>query len=225
MNREPLWPSGYSNSSTYQLVTTLNKVEFGLKFTHHYILNSLQFRNFLVKSHPDWVTSPSDVISTSPVGISILKGNVISVMTTIGSPVGPSWNVNGRSLTPDPASERQHGSLYPVPQQHATHRVSRYDFIYCLTLMHRRSILSCHQLVVGSNQTITVEYTLGGRPSVLIPSELLNGSGLCGYSANVSNNTRGNSVDNGGAPPMRHEYSSVFITLFTLFFGVVTLSL
>lgn len=26
MNREPLWPSGYKNTTTYQLITTLNKV-------------------------------------------------------------------------------------------------------------------------------------------------------------------------------------------------------
>jgi len=26
MNREPLWPSGYQNTSAYQFVTTLNKV-------------------------------------------------------------------------------------------------------------------------------------------------------------------------------------------------------
>lgn len=89
MNREPLWPSGYKNTSTYQLIGTLNKVRFGLRSIYHYIFNPPQFRNFLIASHPDWVTSPSEVISTSPVGISTLKGNVISVMTAIGSPVGP----------------------------------------------------------------------------------------------------------------------------------------
>jgi len=172
MNREPLWPSGYKNTSTYQLITTLNK-----------------FRNFLVKNYPDWVTSPSEVISTSPVGISILKGNVVSIMTTIGS---PPQNVSMGVYTPF------HNSM-PLTE-----------------------ILSCQQVVVGSNQTITVEYTLGGRPTILIPSGLLNGSGLCGYSANVSTNT---SVENNGAPAMRHGCTSVFIALFTLFFGVMTLSL
>lgn len=33
MNREPLWPSGYQNTSAYQFVTTLNKVRFGFKPT------------------------------------------------------------------------------------------------------------------------------------------------------------------------------------------------
>ena len=80
------------------------------------------------------------------------------------------------------------------------------------------------QLVVGSNRTITVEYSLGGHPTVLIPSEQLTGSGLCGYSANVSASTQGNNVGHNGASTMMHKCDSALIT-FALFVGLVTLSL
>jgi len=174
-NREPLWPSGYKNTTAYQIITTLNKL-----------------RNYMIKSSPDWITTPSEVISTSPVGISIMKGNVVSIMTTIGS---PPQNVTMGVYTPFPNST-------PLTD-----------------------VLSCEQLVVGSNRTVTVEYSLGGRPTVLVPSRLLTGSGLCGYSANTSTNARGNSVDNGGASSTMDKCGSAFIVLFTLFFGLVTLSL
>ena len=58
-----------------------------------------------------------------------------------------------------------------------------------MPLLTWRSILSCAQLVVGSKQTVSVEYTLGGRPAILIPSQLMNGTGLCGYNANNVTNT------------------------------------
>jgi alpha-amylase len=33
---------------------------------------------------------------------------------------------------------------------------------------------------VGSKGTIEAQYTLGGVPNILIPSDMLSGSGLCG---------------------------------------------
>ena len=50
-----------------------------------------------------------------------MKGNVISVMTTVGSPVGYLQCEINVLLTPNLASERQHGSLYPISEQHTTH--------------------------------------------------------------------------------------------------------
>ena len=94
---------------------------------------------------------------------------------------------------------------------------------WSLALTHCRSILSCKQLVVGSNRTVTVEYSLGGHPTVLVPSELLKGSGFCGNSVNVSASARGNNVDNSGASAMMHNCSSAFITILALFFGLMTL--
>ena len=42
------------------------------------------------------------------------------------------------------------------------------------------SILTCQQRVVGAKGKVGAEYTLGGVPTVLIPSDKLSGSGLCG---------------------------------------------
>ncbi|KAG2048742.1 glycoside hydrolase family 13 protein [Suillus hirtellus] len=67
-NREAMWPSKYANSTTYQLMTTLN-----------------QFRNFLV-NNTQWATTPTQVLTTSPYGIATLKGDCVSIMTNIGSP-------------------------------------------------------------------------------------------------------------------------------------------
>ncbi|KAF8136155.1 glycoside hydrolase superfamily [Boletus edulis] len=67
-NREPLWTSGYANTTTYQLMSTMN-----------------QFRNFLVNS-TNWVNSSMQVLAATNHSIAILKGNVISVLTNIGSP-------------------------------------------------------------------------------------------------------------------------------------------
>ncbi|KLO12021.1 alpha-amylase [Schizopora paradoxa] len=67
-NREPLWPSGYANTTTYQLVTKLNT-----------------FRNFLVNT-TDWATTPMQVLTSSPNATAILKGKIVSVVTNIGSP-------------------------------------------------------------------------------------------------------------------------------------------
>ncbi|KIP10336.1 glycoside hydrolase family 13 protein [Phlebiopsis gigantea 11061_1 CR5-6] len=68
-NREPLWTSNYTNTSTYQLITKLNA-----------------FRNFLVNNTDNWLNSSMEVLSTTQSGLAIMKGPVISIMTNIGSP-------------------------------------------------------------------------------------------------------------------------------------------
>ncbi|KAI0928231.1 hypothetical protein AcW1_005538 [Taiwanofungus camphoratus] len=81
-NREPLWPSGYKNTTTYQLMTTLNKL-----------------RNFLVNGKSGWLNSSAEVLSTSPYGIGIMKGEVVTILTNIGS---PPQNVSIAVYTPLP---------------------------------------------------------------------------------------------------------------------------
>ena len=44
------------------------------------------------------------------------------------------------------------------------------------------SALTCQQWVVGSKGFLDVEYTKGGVPVVLLPTDSLRGSGLCGNS-------------------------------------------
>ena len=87
------------------------------------------------------------------------------------------------------------------------------------------SILSCVQLVVGSNQTVSVDYTHGGRPAILVPSQLMTGTGLCGYNANNPTNAQSKSANNGGTSAIVPKYSFVFVAFFTLFFEFVNLSL
>jgi len=45
-----------------------------------------QFRNFLV-NNTQWATTQMQVLTASPYGIATLKGDVVSIMTNIGSPV------------------------------------------------------------------------------------------------------------------------------------------
>jgi len=47
------------------------------------------------------------------------------------------------------------------------------------------SILTCKQWAVGSKGTVEAQYTLGGVPNILIPSDMLRGSGLCGTQLKV----------------------------------------
>ncbi|KAG6334459.1 hypothetical protein ID866_4637 [Astraeus odoratus] len=74
-NRAPLWPSNYANTTAYQLVTTLNK-----------------FRNFLAQNST-WLYSSAEPLTVSEYGLAIMKGNVVSVMTNIGSPVRSTVDV------------------------------------------------------------------------------------------------------------------------------------
>ncbi|KAN0075281.1 glycoside hydrolase family 13 protein [Tylopilus felleus] len=67
-NREPLWTSGYANTTAYLLISTMN-----------------QFRNFLVNT-TNWVDSSMQVLTFTPDAIAILKGGVVSVLTNVGSP-------------------------------------------------------------------------------------------------------------------------------------------
>ncbi|KDR81372.1 hypothetical protein GALMADRAFT_239237 [Galerina marginata CBS 339.88] len=130
MNREPLWPSNYQKTDAYKLMTTLN-----------------QFRNFLVNT-TDWAKQEAQILTSSPYGIAIMKGPVVSILTNIGSP--PQNGTNIAVTTPYPPS----------------------------TAM--MNILTCQQWATGAKGTVDAQYTLGGVPNILIPSNMLSGSGLCG---------------------------------------------
>lgn len=56
--------------------------------------------------------------------------------------------------------------------------------------MSRYSILTCQQWPTGSNGTIDAQYTLGGVPIILYPSDLLQNSGMCGNSGSTSGSTK-----------------------------------
>ncbi|KAJ7043269.1 alpha-amylase [Mycena alexandri] len=67
-NREALWPSNYTNTTSYQLMTTLN-----------------QLRNYMINT-TDWATQKTNVLTSDQHGIAFQKGSVITVLTNIGSP-------------------------------------------------------------------------------------------------------------------------------------------
>ncbi|KAH9981459.1 alpha-amylase [Lactifluus volemus] len=127
-NRGPLWPSGYQHTATYNLTATLNKL-----------------RNYLV-NNTDWATSRAQVLQTTSQGIAIMKGNVVTILTDIGS---PPKNASMFAYTPWPSS------------------FSTFD------------IFTCKQWAVGSRGTVEVQYTKGGTPVILVPNDILAGSGLC----------------------------------------------
>ncbi|KAF5373004.1 hypothetical protein D9758_001764 [Tetrapyrgos nigripes] len=67
-NREPLWTEGYQPNRATEIMTKLN----GL-------------RNFLVNK-TEWATAEAQVLTSSQYGIAFQKGDVLSILTNIGSP-------------------------------------------------------------------------------------------------------------------------------------------
>lgn len=170
-NREPLWPSNYTKTPAYELIANLN-----------------QFRNFLVNT-TDWAKNPTQVLTSSPYGIAILKGGVISVMTNIGSPPR-----NGTSI--------------------AVH--SPYEASTSTT-----NILTCTQWAVGADGMLDVEYTKGGVPVILAPSDMLAGSGICGTTAQTKSGTAQHSNALSQLPPQGLVTISTLLSflLFSFFLG------
>ncbi|KAJ6626402.1 alpha-amylase [Mycena sp. CBHHK59/15] len=72
-NREPLWPSNYNDTSSYQLISTLN-----------------QLRTFLTNT-TDWASQDTKVLATDNHSLAFQKGDVITILTNIGT---PSQNLN-----------------------------------------------------------------------------------------------------------------------------------
>ncbi|KAI0005872.1 glycoside hydrolase family 13 protein [Russula compacta] len=130
-NRGPLWTSGYQLTAAYNLTATLNKL-----------------RNYLV-NNTNWAQSRTQVLEVTPNGLAIMKGDVVTIMTDIGS---PPQNTSMFAYTPWPSS------------------------------FSSTDIFSCKQWAVGSNGTVEVEYTKGGTPVILVPDNILKGSGFCGTS-------------------------------------------
>ncbi|TFY63503.1 hypothetical protein EVJ58_g3219 [Rhodofomes roseus] len=83
-NREPLWPSGYANTTAYQLTSKLNR-----------------FRNFLVNGTSNWASTQMEILTQSDYGLGFRKGDVVTILTNIGS---PPKNVTINVYTPWAAS-------------------------------------------------------------------------------------------------------------------------
>ncbi|KAG5637710.1 hypothetical protein H0H81_003474 [Sphagnurus paluster] len=59
----------YEKTKTYDFISSLN-----------------QLRNFFINT-TEWLKQETQVLTTSPHGIAVMKGDIISVVTNIGSPV------------------------------------------------------------------------------------------------------------------------------------------
>ncbi|KZT61240.1 glycoside hydrolase family 13 protein [Calocera cornea HHB12733] len=78
-NREPLWPTGYANTTTYQLIGKLNTL-----------------RDFLATNSPDFLTANVTVLGATNNEVAIGRGPMVAVMTNRGSPpVNASMGVYG----------------------------------------------------------------------------------------------------------------------------------
>ncbi|KAH9997556.1 glycoside hydrolase family 13 protein [Russula vinacea] len=82
-NRGPLWTTGYQKTAAYNLTATLNKL-----------------RNYLV-NNTDWAQSRTQVLHVTSQGLAIMKGNVVTIVTNIGS---PPQNTSMYAYTPWPNS-------------------------------------------------------------------------------------------------------------------------
>ncbi|TFY81305.1 hypothetical protein EWM64_g2707 [Hericium alpestre] len=150
-NRGPLWPSAYAQTTTYNMTKSLN-----------------QLRNYLVNS-TDWAKSRTQVLNIESDGIAIMKGDVVTILTNIGS---PPQNVSVVAYTPweNSFSSTEYASLvfsHPAPA----------DTFY--------SIFTCKQYAVGSNGTLEVQYTLGGVPVVLVPNDIIKDAGFCQWASHI----------------------------------------
>ncbi|KAH9483823.1 Alpha-amylase A [Psilocybe cubensis] len=63
------------------------------------------------------------------------------------------------------------------PPQNGTHISANTPYASSSALTN---VITCQQWAVGANGKIDAQYTLGGVPNILIPSDMLHGSGLCG---------------------------------------------
>ncbi|CAL1703970.1 unnamed protein product [Somion occarium] len=172
-NREPLWTSGYNNDTTaYKMIATLNKL-----------------RNFMINSttdtDTDWLHSRAEVLTTSAHGLAIMKGDVISVLTNIGS---PPQNLSTAVYTPYPNSLRM------------------------------TDVLSCTQFVVGSNGTLSVGYSKGGQAKVIVPSDLLDNSDLCGHVDEVEQQSQGQLASTAFFELRRPSATASYVFLFGITF-------
>jgi len=173
LNREPLWPSNYKKTDAYGLMTTLN-----------------QLRNFLGNT-TDWLKQETQVLTTSPYGMGVMKGPVISIVTNIGSP--PQ---NGTSIA----------VATPFEPSTAT-----------------TNILTCQQWAVGAKGMVDVQYTLGGVPVILVPSDALAGSGICGnvLSAQASEGGKADALPSSATRP-RACYASLYTTSWIALYSLFT---
>ena len=130
-----------------------------------------------------------------------MKGEILSIMTNIGSPVGFISLIDSRLLVlrssfslseinvPDALLLYRLRTTVSKPTPLGTNlllprsmsilpsRLRRLISRPWLTLTI--SILTCTQYVVGSNGTVQVNYVKGGHPVILVPDDIVEAAGMC----------------------------------------------
>ena len=70
------------------MISKLNQVRSRLFQASCFMLTThKQLRNFMINSTSDWITTPMEVLNTTPEGIVFSKGDITTILTNIGSPV------------------------------------------------------------------------------------------------------------------------------------------
>ena len=84
-------------------------------------------------------------------------------------------------------------------------------------------ILTCTQYVVGSNGTIEVQYSLGGRPAIFALSSDIAGSGVCGSGDSDGSDSGSSltSVSSDGLPRIILSQTTLF-SLLVILLGLFT---
>ena len=143
-NRNALWQSNYTNTTTYQRMATMNEVRSSI------IANNTEFNG------ETFMSARSKVIASSQYDVAIRKGPVLAVLTNRGSPV-----------------------------MNATFGVTDSGWPSASVVV---DVLSCRQMPVGSDDTITISYAqpgYGGMPYVFLSLADAQSIGICGLSKGV----------------------------------------
>lgn len=223
-NREAMWPSKYANTTTYQLVTKLNKVCYSLNlwalcWTSCQTVPQLLGQQHAMGNHPGAGAHDITVRHCNLEGGLRLNHDQYRIsrksMQTFIRIFDLFWFYYTLLL----ASKHQYSRVYPVFCKHVTHQVSSFSNLPRISeLTSCCSILTCQQWPVGSNGTIDAQYSLGGVPLVLYPTVLLQGSGLCGTTATTTGLTKYES----SAPPIHRPVISLLAVVSTLSLGFLT---
>jgi len=138
-NRNALWTSNYTNTTTYQRMGTLNEVRSSI------IANNTQYNG------ETFMDARSKVIASSDYDVAIRKGPVLAVLTNRGSPV-----------------------------MNSTFGIRNSGWPSTSVVV---DVLSCRQMPVGSDDSITISYAqpgYGGMPYVFLSLADAQSIGICG---------------------------------------------
>ena len=72
------------------MVSKLNQVRVDRILSQRHRVTCPQLRNFMINTTDSWATTPMQVLNYNDIGIVFQKGDIVTVLTNIGSPVSLS---------------------------------------------------------------------------------------------------------------------------------------